>query len=266
MSTLSFLFSAVKESLSGKAHAHHVQCPVCKASTSFLDAVDFNKSCEEARGLTLDKSGEFVRYYLCDVCGFCFAPELYGWTKEKFERKIYNEQYGMVDPDYRSVRPTNNAEFIDQTFGAAKPSHIDYGGGSGLLSKMLQAKFWHSQTYDPFVDKDLKVENLGRFDLVTAFEVFEHVPDLDALFADLNALVKPDGMILFSTLFSDGAIKRGQPLTWWYAAPRNGHISLFSAESMRRCMEQHGYHSSSASANLHTAYREIPRWAAHMWK
>jgi hypothetical protein len=33
---------------------------------------------------------------------------------------------------------------------------------------------------------------------------------------------------MFSTLLSDGNIKLGQKLTWWYASPRNGHISLFS--------------------------------------
>jgi hypothetical protein len=39
--------------------------------------------------------------------------------------------------------------------------------------------------------------------------------------------------VLFSTLLSDGEIVRGRPLRWWYAAPRNGHISLFSAQSLR---------------------------------
>ena len=73
----------------------------------------------------------------------------------------------------------------------------------------------------------------GSFDLVTAFEVFEHVPDIDILFTDLQSLVKAEGLILFSTLLSDGEIGRDRPLSWWYASPRNGHISLFSAQSLR---------------------------------
>ena len=265
MSSLSYLFNAVTRSFVKVPSRPEAPCPVCKSNAPYLDEVDFNKNCEEARGMQLPKSGELIRYYLCDVCGFCFAPEIAAWPTKEFENKIYNEQYAVVDPDYKSVRPTNNAEMIDQLFGSTKPSHIDYGGGSGLLSEVLRGKAWNSRTYDPFVDKHLKVEELGQFDLVSAFEVFEHVPDIDALFADLNTLVKPDGMILFSTLLSDGAIKKGQPLHWWYASPRNGHISLFSAESMRRSIDQHGFKSSSASANLHTAYREIPPWAAHMW-
>ncbi len=189
MSSLSLLLDVVKRSL-GKPQARKLPidppCPVCKAPASYLDSVDFNKNCEEARGLRLPRSGELVRYFLCDGCGFCFAPELSDWPVDKFEARIYNHDYAAVDPDYKAVRPTGNAEMVDQTFGAAKLRHIDYGGGSGLLSQLLAAKSWDSQSYDPFVNKDVDVRSLGGFDLVTAFEVFEHVPDIDALFQDLR--------------------------------------------------------------------------------
>ena len=44
-------------------------CPVCEALCETLDRVDFNKSCEEARGLKLPNSGTLVEYVLCDSCG-----------------------------------------------------------------------------------------------------------------------------------------------------------------------------------------------------
>ena len=113
--------------------------PRLRAATGYLDSVDFNKNCEEARGLRLPKSGESVRYYLCDACGFCFAPDIVAWSAKQFEQKIYNDEYAVVDPDY-SRRPTENADcWCDQTFGAARVSHIDYGGGYGLLSRLLRA-------------------------------------------------------------------------------------------------------------------------------
>lgn len=239
-------------------------CPVCGASTSLLDAVDFNKNCEEARGLHLPKSGVPVAYVICDACRFCFAPELHRWPVAEFEKRIYNADYAQVDPDYISARPESNAAMLHSLFTAGGISHLDYGGGSGVLSRALVDRGWNSQTYDPFVDPDVQVERLGRFDLVTAFEVFEHVPDIDKLFADLQAVLKPDGLLLFSTLLSDGQIEPGKPLHWWYAAPRNGHISLFSAESMRICMQQHDLNFASASAGLHVAYRQVPTWARHV--
>lgn len=239
-------------------------CPICQAVAPLLAAVDFNKACEEVRGLRLPPSGIPVRYHLCDRCGFCFAPELLSWSFEQFERQIYNDDYGKVDPDYKRERPLGNAGLVDQLFGKSKVSHLDYGGGSGLLSETLRGRGWSSRSYDPFVDRELRVADLGKFDLVTAFEVFEHVPDIAALVEDLRMLVGPDGVILFSTLLSDGEIGRGRPLTWWYASPRNGHISLFSKESLRLCLNKAGFNHASASANLHLAYGRAPAWAAHV--
>lgn len=264
MSSLSSLIKAMGLPF-GKPHwGAEVPCPVCKTPAMHLDSVDFNKTCEELRGLKLPASGVLVRYYLCGRCGFCFAPEFSSWSFKDFEKRIYNDDYAIVDPDYRLARPQANAELLAKTFVGTAIRHIDYGGGSGLLSETLKAKGWNSRTYDPFVDKSVRVAALGRFDLVTAFEVFEHVPDIAALFADLQALVEPDGLILFSTLLSDGEIRRDQPLRWWYASPRNGHISLFSKESMSLCMKQQGFNFASASANLHIAHRQIPAWASHI--
>ena len=237
-------------------------CPVCSSPTSFLAAVDFNKSCEEAQGLVLPKAGITVEYVLCDACRFCFAPELHGWSVEEFEKKIYNSDYRTVDPDYLARRPESNAAMLDGLFHGAAISHLDYGGGSGLLSRTLRGKGWNSRSYDPFVDRGVRVADLGQFDFVSAFEVFEHVPDIAGLFADLESLLKPDGVLFFSTLFSDGKIEPGKPLDWWYAAPRNGHISLFSSASMAICMKKHALNLSSASPSLHVAFRQIPPWAA----
>lgn len=265
MSSLASLFSTVRRPFGKKIAApKDVLCPVCATPALPLAAVDFNKSCEDSRGLKLAPSGVAIEYYLCDGCGFCFAPEFAAWTFHDFEQRIYNGDYEKVDPDYKLVRPAANANMLAGLFAAAKVSHLDYGGGSGLLSKQLGDKGWDSQTYDPYVDRSVDVRGLGPFDLVTAFEVFEHVPDVNVLFDDLQTLVKPDGAIMFSTLLSDGEIGRGRPLSWWYASPRNGHISLFSAQSLRMCLNQRGFNFASASANLHVAYRTIPPWAAHL--
>ncbi|MBX9902602.1 MAG: class I SAM-dependent methyltransferase [Burkholderiaceae bacterium] len=243
-----------------------VFCPVCKSKTAYLDSVDFNKSCEEARGFYLPPSGVKIQYFLCASCWFCFAPEIAAWNVKQFEEHIYDEAYELIDPDYRSIRPLANADMLHKTFGSAKIRHLDYGGGSGLLSGALKARSWDSYSYDPFTNPDLNVVELGKFDLITAFEVFEHVPNVDALFADLQKLVKPDAIILFSTLLSDGEISQEKPLTWWYASPRNGHISLFSQASLKQCLRQQGFNFASFSAGLHVAYRQIPAWSAHLFQ
>jgi 2-polyprenyl-3-methyl-5-hydroxy-6-metoxy-1,4-benzoquinol methylase len=104
---------------------------------------------------------------------------------------------------------------------------------------------------------------LGKFDLITAFEVFEHVPDVDMLMSDLRALLAPGGIVLFSTLLSDGQILQNRRLDWWYASPRNGHISLFSRASLVLLAKRHGYTYGDMNYLFHFLWTTIPDWAKH---
>lgn len=231
-----------------------------------LDTVDFNKSCEEVKGKRLPPSGTPVRYHLCLNCGFCFAPEIQAWSREQFAASIYNEDYASVDPEYVRDRPLSNARLVDEVFGRSRQQlrHLDYGGGSGLMSETLRAQGWDSTSYDPFVDVGTNVRDLGTFDLVTAFEVFEHVPDVHVLLEDLHHLCRPEGIILFTTLLSDRQLALGSRMTWWYASPRNGHISLFSRNSLTRWMAGKGLRVATLSPSTHYACRSTPPWAAHL--
>lgn len=244
----------------------NLRCTVCQQPSSLLDVVDFNKSCEEVRGNFLALSGEPCYYALCSHCGFCFAPEIANWSLEQFAEKIYNDQYGQVDPDYLETRPRLNAENLIAMFGQRKNlfRHLDYGGGQGLLADLLQKAGWQSVSYDPFVDRGPPDATLGQFGLITAFEVFEHVPDPPKLVAELRRLLAPDGVVLFSTLLSDDHIVPRQRLSWWYAAPRNGHISLFSRRSLALLGQNNGFNFGSFSPAFHTYFTTVPAWAEHL--
>lgn len=240
-----------------------IVCPVCSGPCPLLDVVDFNKSCEEARGKFLSLSGVPVYYARCGNCGFCFAPEFAAWTPEEFEARIYNDEYALVDPDYSQARPRENAAYLISMLGdrASAIKHLDYGGGSGVLAQVLREADWQSASYDPFADRSMGVEQLGRFDLITAFEVFEHVPDVNELMSNLRALLAPSGLVFFSTFLSDGNIHPQQRLAWWYASPRNGHISLFSSRSLEILAEEYGLNFGSFSKNNHIFFSTVPPWA-----
>jgi 2-polyprenyl-3-methyl-5-hydroxy-6-metoxy-1,4-benzoquinol methylase len=104
----------------------------------------------------------------------------------------------------------------------------------------------------------------GKFNLITAFEVFEHVPDVDRLMQDLSNLIHAEGLILFSTLLSDDQIQTNQRLSWWYASPRNGHISLFSRKSLTLLAKRYGFRLTSFNQNLHAMWKALPQWSSHI--
>jgi SAM-dependent methyltransferase len=240
---------------------------VCGAACAPLGAVDFSKNCEERRGVHLPPTGRMVEYVLCTGCGYSFAPMFASWSHADFQREIYNDQYVQVDPDYAGARARDNARFLNDTFGAHSKSfrHLDYGGGDGSLSRLLRRSHWRSKSYDPFVDHDVKPGDLGTFGLITCFEVFEHVPDVHGLVTSLAALLAPGGLLLFTTLVSDGQLAAGQPPAWWYAAPRNGHVSLFSSGSLAVLAGKHGFQRASLQGLLHLFWRqELPAWARQL--
>jgi len=92
------------------------------------------------------------------------------------------------------------------------------------------------------------------------YEVFEHVPDPDSLMKNLVSLMADDAVVLFSTLVSDNQIAPNARLTWWYASPRNGHISLFSKKSLILLGNRYGLHYASNNNNLHCFFKQPPSW------
>ncbi len=244
----------------------NLTCPVCREASALLDVVDLNKSCEEASGKFLPLSGTPVYYAHCGNCGFCFAPEIMNWSLDEFAERIYNDQYVLIDPDYLEARPQANADNLVALFPALPPTvrHLDYGGGSGSLAEILRDYGWNSVSYDPFENRDVTLDQLGQFDLITAFEVFEHVPDVQQLMCDIWQLLSENGVLMFSTLLSDGNIRPNERLNWWYASPRNGHISLFSRQSLTLLAQDSGFNFGSFSDLFHVFYTDMPAWATHL--
>lgn len=240
-----------------------IHCPICQNISNPYDVVDFNKSCEEIKGKYLTLSLIPVYYYKCNKCDFLFAPELYSWTKEEFSKKIYNDFYINIDPDYETIRPTNNANLIIRLFSEVKEQihHLDYGGGNGKCSNILLKEGFNTLSYDPFIEYKKLIPK--SYNLISAFEVFEHHPNPNELIKELGNLLSDDeSLIIFSTLLSDGQIKQNSRLDWWYASPINGHISLFSSKSLFLLASKYGFKVASLNAGFHLMFKnDLPLWA-----
>lgn len=190
-------------------------CPVRAGHCVPLDVVDFHKTCVEEKGLFMSLSGIPVYYFLCEQCGFVFAPEFSSWTPADFGKYIYNAQYAEIDPDFKTVRPEINAQGLLKLFPQMQGvTHLDYGGGAGYLSELLRGAGWDSRTYDPYAGEHRTLPPGARFQLMTSFEVFEHVPDPVRLLEDLGKMLDDDGVLFFSTELSDGRVERHKRIDW----------------------------------------------------
>jgi SAM-dependent methyltransferase len=239
------------------------ECKICRGPSPLFGVVDFHKSCIEAQGRRLTLSGCPIYYRRCQQCAFTFTDAFDAWSPEAFRQHIYNDDYLTVDPDFIEVRPSGNAAVVSSTFQLFKDSMqiLDYGGGVGLFAQRLRDHGFSAETYDPFSNFN-QIPSVS-FDLITCFEVMEHVPWPTETVATIVSLLKEQGAILFSTLLQpDNFAAVG--LSWWYAAPRNGHVSLYSRQSLAHLFAPHGMRVASFSEGLHIAYKQVPRFAAHL--
>lgn len=79
----------------------------------------------------------------------------------------------------------------------------------------------------------------GSFDVISAYEVIEHVPDLNAFLAELKRLLAPNGVIVLHTP-DVGHWRRPKDLASWEAIIPSEHLYYFSRATLARLVEKHG--------------------------
>lgn len=246
-----------------EAAAPSLPCKVCGETAVLFDVCDFANFCFRPATGPAELAGVAVWYYRCAACGFLFTPLADGWSADDFIARIYTNDYARFDPEIAEDRPRANAALIARLFDAHRGSLriLDFGGASGALRDFLRADgFADVASYDPFAGDGGSLPP-GPFDLVTCFEVLEHASEPQAMAAALARLAAGDGLILFSTLIQPPDIDI-QRLRWWYAAPRNGHISLHTSKSLKALWASAGLSFASFGNSLHLAYRRLPPFAA----
>lgn len=222
-------------------------CPVCGGPALPVLEKEANVSCGdyfEGRRLYPQNIGAFT-LMSCQTCRFSWFPEFSNWSDTDFQSRIYNDLYHLCDAPFLEDRPNRLAEWLIPLVGAR--SLLDFGGGEGQLAARLNRAGKSAVSYDPYYgDREWPG---GTFDIVTAFEVVEHVPDQFWLFDTLAGFLAPGGLLVFSTLLRPDTFGND----WWYASPRNGHVAFHSPESLAAVCSKSGLSLHSLSREMHIA-------------
>jgi hypothetical protein len=227
------------------------QCKICNGRSRLFDYVDFNKSCRDGR-YPFGLSGERVAYHRCESCGFTQTNYFDDWTATDWSSRIYNDEYVVVDPCYVERRPLQSRQMVRSLFSKRATIGLDYGAGSGLMARTLRDEGWVFDACEPYGDSNMDAANVGRYNVCTSIEVFEHTIDPAAeLQRILGLCSKEKLMVVIGTNISDLEIDDDRRLGWWYAAPRNGHISLFSRKSLQILANQADLDFASFGASTH---------------
>ena len=188
-------------------------CPICQSlATHFSTLVIRDDICGD--------------YKICNSCGFIFADNPV-WLAGSFTDTLNSLDIGSVD------RCNIVADFVEVLLKSLKkdnPKVLDWGGGYGLLTRILRDRGVNCSHYDPFVEplftKNIKLLPNTKFDLVVLSEVMLHMTDP---VGTLSELLKISKRIMFTAVIAPPDVTP----EWWYFMPETGqHITIFSKGSI----------------------------------
>jgi hypothetical protein len=140
-------------------------------------------------------------------------------------------------------------------------SFLDYAGGYGTLVRLMRDRGFDFYWSDPYA-KNLHARGFehvpgSRYDLLTAYEVLEHLPEPLENIAGMLDIA--DNVLVSTEVVPEPA---PVPPNWWYYAVKGGqHISLYSADSLRRIASHFHVHLlSRGSYHLFTRKPQNSLW------
>jgi SAM-dependent methyltransferase len=254
------------------------KCPLCGAAASEeLFRVRDSLSAELLRLVPRGEEAAFLnatenRLVRCAGCGLAYLdPRLDGPTLGRLYDLWYRHGYPRLieNPPVLAAlaNEARNYHFpLVSAHCAARPRLLDVGCGSGLFLAVCQEHGWDAQGIESnehaarrAASAGLKVWQAdflsfappeGGYDVVTMFDLIEHVTDPVANLAAAHRLLAPGGLLVARTP-NLGGLQARVLKERWYGVIAN-HLLYFDAATLRRLFTSCGFEVLATSAPNYT--------------
>lgn len=200
-----------------------------------------------------------ARYRRCTACGYV-AVEHPDWLEEAYaDHAIAALDTGIV---MRNLRLADAVDALLRWRFRDARTALDYGAGTGLFVRLMRDRGHDFRWSDPHCENlfalGFEADEAAGFDLVTCFEVAEHLTDPLPVF---RRLTERAPVLIFSTELLPE--RNNRPGEWHYYAPETGqHVGFFTIASLQALANKLGRHVASDVRMLHAFTTEPlnPRW------
>jgi hypothetical protein len=197
-----------------------------------------------------------VNYYRCLETGFIQTEDPY-WLNESYSNVITSLDVGLTNRNLRYAKIV--AIIIKKNF-ISNLKFFDWGGGIGLFVRLMRDMGYDYILYDLYAPNILalgfslsEIKQDKEFELITAFEVFEHLVNP---LQDIEAMLLQGKNILFSTALIP--TQNNEIENWWYLLPETGqHIAFYSIETLEYIAAKYQLNLYSNNSDFHLFTKEV---------
>ncbi len=192
----------------------------------------------------------------CKVCGLVYA-------NPRWESAVVNESYSVVeDPTYveeregRVITFTRNLLPLEQLVQNSSTRRLlDVGCHIGVMVELAQARGWDAWGVEPstWAAEQARARGLrvitgtladaqledDYFDVVTVWDVIEHLTDPTAELRQIHRVIKPGGIIAIHTIDIESPFARLMGTRWPWLMEM--HLYYFSPRTLGKMLEQIGF-------------------------
>ncbi len=214
-----------------------------------LDAADFR--------CTSSAYGIHPPIVRCNICGLVYA-------NPRWDSALVNENYSVVqDPTYVEERQGRVLTFernlapLEQLIAPTSPTRrlLDVGCHIGVMVELAQARGWEAWGVEPSVwaaeqararglrvltgtlDTTTLPENY--FDVVTMWDVIEHLTDPAAEVRRVHRVLAPGGIFAIHTIDIESLFARLMGTRWPWLMEM--HLYYFSPRTLSKLLTQNGF-------------------------
>ena len=238
---------------------NHVDCNICGRDDWIVRyaATRGNESRPEVDAFrcTCSGYGHHQQIVQCRHCGHVYSNPR--WEADE----LLDAYEAVEDETYVHERPGRERTFAHHLLALEKYSGpgggrplLDVGAYIGIFVEVARARGWEAMGIEPSQwatsvaqDKDLPVFKgtldsellVGRrFDVITMWDVIEHLDDPAAEVAKARELLSQGGIMAIHTMDVDSLVARIMGSHWPWLMDM--HIHYFSQVTMKRLLEDHG--------------------------
>ena len=209
-----------------------ISCPLCTGIDVQLFHTDRTKRSQR-------------EYWRCGRCSLVFVPSAFFLTPDAEKAEYELHENALADDGYR--------QFLNrfwQPFSALlkkKSELLEFGCGPGPLLSRMMAKDGHQVAcFDPFFANDATVLIEGKYDGVTATEVFEHLHEPKRVFEACLSYLKPTGGLGIMTKL----VKSRDAFAQWHYKNDLTHVIFFSEDTFEWLANHYRLHWQMVAADV----------------